>query len=299
MIPKNILQIPFTAVTLICPPHPPTSASRSDEFFTPLEAPDYSLPDKFTFPFDYQPHPLSLKAVEMLQSHLSHQQEWQHNFGLSDVAGNVIGKMFGVLVVQTEQDEIGFLSAFSGKIAGGNHHAKFVPPIFDGVANGGFLNAGMTALSSMNDEIRMLEQSEVEGQQTQIKHLKALRKAHSVSLQNEIFDQYHFLNMAGEEKSLRAIFSGASYKNPPAGAGECAAPKLLQYAFRQKMKPLAMAEFWWGQSPKSDFWKHGQFYPACQEKCAPILAHMLAGIEIEEKPYGTSLGDSNDLITLS
>jgi tRNA pseudouridine32 synthase/23S rRNA pseudouridine746 synthase len=63
---------------------------------------------------------------------------------------------------------------------------------------------------------------------------------------------------------------------PPSGAGECAGPRLLQYAFEQNLKPLALAEFWWWQSPKSDFWQHEQFYPACKEKCAPILDFMLS-----------------------
>ncbi|MEO6283186.1 MAG: pseudouridylate synthase [Dyadobacter sp.] len=258
----------------------------ADDFFTPFEEviTGYLLPDKFTYPFNYQPHPLSLQAAEMLQLHLQNQQVWQHNFGLSCDNGEVIGKMFGVLVVETAQHEIGYLAAFSGKLAGGNHHSKFVPPIFDGVAKDGFLNAGMTELARINDEIRLLEEKQEEQAALQIANLKILRKKHSVSLQNEIFDQYHFLNQAGELRSLREIFTDASYKNPPAGAGECAAPKLLQYAFQNKMKPLAMAEFWWGMSPKSDYWKHGHFYPSCQEKCAPILAHMLAGIEMEESP---------------
>ncbi|WAC11411.1 pseudouridylate synthase [Dyadobacter pollutisoli] len=254
-----------------------------DALFTPFDdsATDYPLPEKFSFPLGYHPHPLGLRAAEMLQSHLENQQEWQHNFGLSNDTDNVIGKMFGVLVVRTEQNEIGYLAAFSGKLAGGNHHAKFVPPIFDGVAKGGFVNAGMTELGRINEEIRMLAEEKDESRETQIRDLKEMRKKHSVSLQKEIFDQYHFLNQAGDRKSLRTIFSDASYKNPPAGAGECAAPKLLQYAFQHRMKPLALAEFWWGMSPKSDFWKHGHFYPACREKCAPILAHMLAGMEIE------------------
>ncbi|RZJ17244.1 MAG: pseudouridylate synthase, partial [Acinetobacter sp.] len=68
------------------------------------------------------------------------------------------------------------------------------------------------------------------------------------------------------------------YKNPPAGAGECAAPKLLQYAFQHHFKPLALTEFWWGQSPKSATWKHKHFYAPCKEKCGPILKHMLEGI---------------------
>ncbi|MCF0052578.1 pseudouridylate synthase [Dyadobacter sp. LJ53] len=255
-------------------------------FFTPFEdfTADFPLPDRFTFPFCYDPHPVSLLAVEMLQAHLENQQDWQHNFGLSDDTENIIGKMFGVLVVETEDAEIGYIAAFSGKLAGGNHHARFVPPIFDGVAADGFLNAGMTALSRMNDEINQLEFLENELLRSQISDLKGLRKKHSVALQHAIFDQYNFLNQAGEQKSLRALFADAFYKNPPAGAGECAAPKLLQYAFQNKMRPLALAEFWWGMSPKSDFWKHKHFYPACREKCAPILAHMLSGIEMDANP---------------
>lgn len=263
------------------------SLLHSDPFFTPFEEPipAVALPLRFTFPFDYKPHPLSLLAVEKLQSYLLIQKDWIHNFGLiPDEAGEVIGKMFGVLVVQTEQNALGYLSAFSGKLAGGNHHSKFVPPIFDGLATGGFLNAGMEELTRMNQEIKTLEEHKSEVHNEQIYLLKEARKNHSGALQKELFDQYQFLNQAGDVKSLREIFENALYKNPPAGAGECAAPKLLQYAFQHNMKPIAMAEFWWGLSPKSDFWKHGQYYPACQEKCRPILDHMLAGIETDEEP---------------
>lgn len=244
----------------------------------------YSLPERFTYPFDYEPHPLSLLAAEKLQSHLQDQKVWEHNFGLSGQEGVIIGKMFGVMVVETSQNEVGYLSAFSGKLAGGNHHDKFVPPIFDGMAIDGFLNAGMTELSSINERIRILEEEAPYTGREQVDLLKTERRAYSVALQNQIFDQYHFLNQAGKEKGLREIFEGDSYKNPPAGAGECAAPKLLQYAFENDMKPLAMAEFWWGLSPKSDYWKHGHFYPSCREKCAPILAHMLSGMNVETAP---------------
>ena len=243
-----------------------------------------SLPEKFTFPFDYVPHPLSLLASKMLQTHLNTQTEWQHNFGLGTDEGVVIGKMFGVLVVQTNDGEMGYLAAFSGKLAGGNHHEGFVPPLFDGIENGGFLNAGMEEITRMNLEISEWEKGDAEERYEKMMELKERRKSHSFSLQNQIFDQYHFLNQNGEERSLRDIFSDASYKNPPAGAGECAAPKLLQYAFQHKMKPIAMAEFWWGASPKSTHWKHGEFYPSCHEKCRPILSHMLAGIVMDEKP---------------
>jgi tRNA pseudouridine32 synthase / 23S rRNA pseudouridine746 synthase len=230
----------------------------------------------------------------MLQMRLENEQEWGHNFGLSHASGTVIGKMFGVLVVETEHHEVGYLAAFSGKLDGSNHHPGFVPPIFDGLAEDGFLNAGMTKLSNMNEAIRALETRNDEDCKTEVSELKVLRRAHSLSLQNEIFDQYHFLNQSGEQKSLREIFADALYKNPPAGAGECAGPKLLQYAFLHHMRPLAMAEFWWGLSPKSDHWKHRHLYPACREKCGPIMAHMLAGMELErgaDRPESTVQND--------
>lgn len=259
-------------------------APPNDDVFSPFEEDmtDYLLPEKFTFPFDYQPHPLSLLAVEKLQRHLVNQQDWAHNFGLTDNEERAIGKMFGVLVVKTQEDQVGYLSAFSGKLAGGNCHPKFVPPIFDGMVEGGFLNSGMTELTSINQEIKRLEEEQPNQYIEKISALKTERKNNSNALQKEIFNQYHFVNQSGEDKSLYEIFKDAAYKNPPAGAGECAAPKLLQYAFQQNMKPLAMAEFWWGLSPKSHHWKHGQFYPSCQEKCAPILSHMLEGIAMEE-----------------
>ena len=186
--------------------------------------------------------------------------------------------MFGVLVIQNQQGKIGYLAAFSGKLAGGNHHSKFVPPVFDSLEENNFLNNGMAELSRMNGEIKKEKEQQTEGYQNRLEQLKINRRNHSNALQNELFSRYTFLNQKGEEKSLNELFRNASYKNPPAGAGECAGPKLLQYAFIKNMKPLALAEFWWGQSPKSAAWKHGHYYPCCREKCEPILAHMLNGL---------------------
>lgn len=207
------------------------------------------------------------------------QQEWNHNFGLlPQQEGTIIGKMFGVLVVRNKHNDIGFLAAFSGKLGGGNHHFGFVPPVFDSLSDTCFLNKGMTELSDINMQIRNTLTSKEQGFEERIDQLKILRKNNSAQLQAKLFKSYIFLNRYGEEKSLTELFKNASYKNPPAGAGECAAPKLLQYAFENQMKPLALAEFWWGKSPKSENWKHKQFYPCCKEKCAPILAHMLTGL---------------------
>lgn len=142
----------------------------------------------------------------------------------------------------------------------------------------------MRELTRINQEINMLQEQATTESKTRVDALQKLRRENSVALQAMLFDQYHFLNQAGEAKSLRDIFRQRANSNPPAGAGECAAPKLLQYAFQNDMKPLAMAEFWWGLSPKSAYWKHGHFYPACREKCEPILAHMLQGIALDEEP---------------
>jgi tRNA pseudouridine32 synthase/23S rRNA pseudouridine746 synthase len=253
-----------------------------DQVFIPFEnaTDNVPLPAGFHSPFALQPQPLGLEAASHLQTFLSRQQEWRHNFGLqTGVEGPVIGKMFGVLAVRTNTNEIGYLAAFSGKLAGSNHHTGFVPPIFDSLDPGSFLNSGMLQLGRINAKIKALETTQGEVQE-QLHILKTERKEHSYALQQKLHGQYAFMNQAGITKSLPELFQAAGYKNPPAGAGECAAPKLLQYAFLHQMQPLAIAEFWWGLSPKSDYWKHGHYYPACEEKCRPILNHMLSGMDI-------------------
>ena len=117
------------------------------------------------------------------------------------------------------------------------------------------------------------------------KTLKNLRKTKSNALQNWLFTNYTFLNDESEEKSLLDIFKTALHSQPPAGAGECCAPKLFQYAYKNNLKPIALAEFWWGQSPKSEVRKHKQFYPSCWGKCEPILSHMLKGLQVDENPF--------------
>tara|TARA_R110002050_G_scaffold20348_1_gene57669 strand:+ start:56429 stop:58114 length:1686 start_codon:yes stop_codon:yes gene_type:complete len=114
--------------------------------------------------------------------------------------------------------------------------------------------------------------------------LKKARKQGSIGLQQQIFEHYQFLNANGETLDLMQIFEQLGIHLPPAGAGDCAAPKLLQYAFKMGYKPLCMAEFWWGQSPKSEIKKHKNYYPACTGKCQPILGHMLQGLTVDPNP---------------
>lgn len=118
----------------------------------------------------------------------------------------------------------------------------------------------------------------------QIEQLKQERKTRSAQLQERLFAQYNFLDQHGNSKNVKDIFAHTALDNPPSGAGECAAPKMFQYAFLHQLKPLAFAEFWWGIAPASEVRKHDQFYPACRGKCEPILAHMLQGIDMEPNP---------------
>jgi len=338
------------------------------------------LPEKFTFPFYYEPHELSRIASQELQQYLETQTDWEHNFGLQeDGEGLVIGKMFGVLVVQNQANELGYLAAFSGKLANSNEHHHFVPPVFDMLKQEGFFKQEEKILNEFNRKIERLEndtdfilcqnelastflnaekdktekkehskqnkiirdslrekaeheldfesyktlqkrlskesqlesiqlkqmnhfwkeeitkaKQKVDAFQSKINQLKEERKAKSAALQQKLFQQYSFLNQNGETKSLGAIFED----NPPASAGECAAPKLLQYAFAHQLKPIALAEFWWGQSPKSEIRKHGHFYPACTGKCKPILAHMLDGMELDDNPLLQNPAENKELTFL-
>ena len=128
--------------------------------------------------------------------------------------------------------------------------------------------------------------------ESEITALKLSRKQKSDSLQRWLFAQFVFLNGRGQQKNLLDIFCGYYLRNspvrrratdgllPPSGAGECCEPKLLQYAFSHHLRPLSMAMFWWGESPKAEIRQHGQFYPACSGKCKPILEWMLQGMDI-------------------
>lgn len=314
-----------------------------------------ALPDKFTYPFHYTPHPLCVMAADEVQVYLQHQAQWQDELQQ--------GKMFGVLIVQTTEGEIGYLAAFSGILAGKNIHPYFVPPIYDLLQPDGFFKKEEEHISAINHRIRELEedtsyqkcrqaleeetarcsqllsqakarlkaakelrdrrrqteqlseseqaamiresqfqkaelkrlerslkehlsslQKETDTYVSQIEALKNERKSRSATLQQQLFEQFRLLNARGEVKDLCSIFAHTVHKIPPAGAGECAAPKLLQYAYFHHYRPVAMAEFWWGDSPKAEIRHHGHYYPACKGKCEPILQHMLQGLQVEENP---------------
>ncbi|GAA0885654.1 pseudouridine synthase [Sphingobacterium siyangense subsp. cladoniae] len=328
------------------------------------------LPIRFTFPFCYEPHPLAVTAAQELQYYIETQSDWTHNFGLdADVEGLAIGKMFGVLVVRNQHNELGYLAAVSGKLAGSNKHRHFVPPIFDMLEENSFFLNEEVHLNALNRKIENLETSEElanaqrnlgllkngwdksldelksklriqkkerketrtklkvtlsdaeyellmedmrsqslkDKQQLQrfqyemhlaletesnhlhqllstITALKEERKMRSGNLQKQLFEQYNFRNAKGQHKNVVGIFDEFDRTTPPAGSGECAAPKLLQYAYENQLTPLALAEFWWGCSPASEIRRHKNYYPACRKKCEPILGYMLEGLVVDPNP---------------
>ena len=119
---------------------------------------------------------------------------------------------------------------------------------------------------------------------TFLKSLQRKRKQMSDELQRWLFSAYRMLNAKGEERDLIDIFREYTHAMPPAGAGDCCAPKLLQYAYLHHLRPVCMAEFWWGESPVSEIRHHLHYYPACRSKCLPILTHMLKGLDVAPNP---------------
>ncbi|MGL4852233.1 MAG: pseudouridine synthase [Phocaeicola sp.] len=308
-----------------------------------------TAPKAFIHPFNEVPHPLCLTAAKQVGEYLSTQTQWHTEIQR--------GKMFGVLVVRTPQNEIQFLAAFSGILAGQNKHPYFVPPVYDFLQPTHYFKQEEAAITAINKEIaarekepilqqlreqitrteeaHQMERAAAKAQLKQQKearnklrnkgelspqeeqrlitesqhqkanykrlerswaetmqplkeqlsnHTEAIndrkkeRKERSAALQNYLFQQFQFLNGQGESKPLNELFRNTPAQTPPAGAGECAGPKLLQYAYLHQLTPLALAEFWWGDSPKQEIRHHNHFYAPCKGKCHPIFAHMLQGV---------------------
>lgn len=131
--------------------------------------------------------------------------------------------------------------------------------------------------------------ADIDAYQQEVDSLRVERKRRSEELQMWIFKQFRILNARGQERDLCEIFAPTPQRIPPAGAGECAAPKLLQYAYQNNFEPLAMAEFWQGCSPRGEVRRHGAFYPSCQGKCGPILGFMLQGLNVEKREVARPL----------
>ena len=218
---------------------------------------DIQKPVHFTDPFCYEPHPLCLLATEEVKQEIARINPSE-------------GKMFGVLVVESAEG-MAFLAAYSGLLEGRNDWPYFVPPVFDAQQPDGYFKKKEREISLAS-------------------HLSPLStKRMSQELQTWLFHQYQLLNGCGEVKDLVEIWQdyhcSARIRNryplPPGGTGDCCAPKLLQCAYLQHLTPVCMAEFWWGDSPRSLIRHHGHFYPACRGKCKPVLSWMLQGLNVD------------------
>jgi tRNA pseudouridine32 synthase / 23S rRNA pseudouridine746 synthase len=227
------------------------------------------------------PYELAIPAICMVATNelehflIDNKASVGHDFGIeAHNHSKSKGKMFGVLVVRDTDGQLGYLSTFSGKLSDEPHHPRFVPSLFDISTDDFFINKGMSELTEMGNHLKLLTDP------LEIERLKQERKAKSMVLQQQLFNHYHFYNQKRELKSLCDIFESYNQRKPPAGAGECATPKLLHYAFKHNMIPLAVAEFWWGKETKSGDRQHKQFYPPCNDKCRPILSYMLDGVEL-------------------
>ncbi len=335
-----------------------------------------ALPEKFTYPFCYKTHPLALAASKQLQAQLAK---------IHPVNSNGQGRMYGVLVVRNESNELGYLSALSGNtnqtLSKEEHNVAFVPAIHQSTEKTEFELTTETKINALNSDIAALEanpkltqlsyeltqaqtdyneqlahqqhlmrenkksrkakrawleaaeltadeyktisidlsrasvtdkkallafkessvsnidklQAQLTALTEEISQLKKARKKLSAKLQKHYFKQYQMLNIHGKTKDLTELFADTIQQKPPAGAGDCAAPKLLQYAFAHKLTPICMAEFWWGAQPKSEIRKHGHFYPSCQGKCQPILSHMLSGMAVDDNPLLENPAKDKDL----
>ena len=316
------------------------------------------LPQRFTYPFCYTPHPLCIEAAELVKRHLA---------GCHSLLPELNeGKMLGVMVVQDTTGAIGFLAAFSGNLAHSTTLPYFVPAVYDLLNPNGEFAIGEAAISQINRQIAALEadarlamlreqyatrrkaidhevaqfaaqvksekaerdalraSGNVSTEQLQqltarsqfmkaelkrrrqaaaqaiaslpqaaaiadaeqhIARMKQQRRTRSAHLQARLFRLFVMRNARGESSDLEHIFKPTTQGVPPAGAGECAAPRLLQYALTHHLTPRCMAEFWWGKSPAAEVRHHGVFYPACRSKCLPILSYMMQGLEVDPNPH--------------
>lgn len=274
-------------------------------------------------------------------------------------AGEVCGKMYGVLVVEAPDGCLAFLAAHSGLLGGRNNWPFFVPPVFDAQQPDGHFKTKEREISGMNRRIAELmqrpqlfearqrleqvrqqtdrviarEREEVKARKArrdtmrreqpqmdnatkamliresqhdkaqlrrlmksceasvaehqealdvlerEIETLKRERREGSDALQRWLFNQYVMLNAKGMRRTLIDIFARFNGTLPPAGAGDCCAPKLLQFAYAHNLRPVSLAEFWLGAPPPTEVRRHLQFYPPCRSKCYPILQFMLQGLD--------------------
>ena len=333
--------------------------------FHPLDN-NAELPQRFTYPFCYEPHPVCIAAAEQLKNHIA------SDTSLKKVADE--GKMFGVLVVKDKEGNVGFLAAYSGTTCFDFDNSYFVPPVFDYLQENGFFKTGereiskinhliseiengdnlrhlrdeadrvkIAALKEIDDYRRMMDEAKTKRDEkrregcsdeeeecmkdesrfmkaefkrlktrketeiaekskpyielsSRLESLKQERKVKSDALQDKLFRHFEMSDKDGNRKNVCEIFKETKTGIPPAGTGECCAPKMIQYAFLNGYKLVAMAEFWYGKTPAAEIRHHLHYYPSCMGKCKPLLTYMLRGIDMDENPLEHEVDTHLDII---
>ena len=230
------------------------------------------LPPRLPSPFAATPHPVARRAAKLLQLQLQAGVLPDDTFACKRG-----GKMFGVLVVADAEGRTGFIKSFSGMVQKSWHIDGFVGPVFDVAARDAVWPAGLLALADFD---RRLDELTVQSDKQALARQKADCSRH---LLEQLFVGYQLQNARGEIRSLRHIFAPQA---PPGGAADCAAPKLFNHARMMRLRPLALAEFWWGTSAGGR--TCGAYYPACNDKCGPVLGHMLQGLDVDDVDVLTS-----------
>lgn len=222
--------------------------------------------------FDFQPLTFNSIRDSIIRDIESH-AEWREEVRR--------GKMFGFLIY-----EGGVLKAYSGQILGRSDWEGYVPAIFDYLQPDGYFKTHEAEITLLNNKIKEAEALLPKGKRTrEVESMKAERKERSQALQRWLFTKFKTTpplpSQREGDKTFLQIFTdyaqrtGSKQTVPPSGTGECCAPKLLHFANTHGLKALAIAEFWYGDSPKGIIRHHGQFYEPCQAKCMPLLWYML------------------------
>ena len=333
------------------------TSSYDSSCFHALSEPKVLAPKIFPNPFLKVPHAIAKQAADLLMNSLkSHPQ----GLGNKEDRG---GKMFGVLVVEKNNGQLGWLQGFSGQLDHKWHHDGFVPPLFDTEQRNRFWPKGEESIVLLGKEVTLVKQRLTHLKEKYNEWLMAenAKKTRFDALQKKNRDirqelrehgcDPHTLNDQSKEdsrfkrefkttykneddtwranidsireklskkkneqrelsnKNLKKLYGGYQIFSPhgssrsllefgdskqvPGGTGDCAGAKLIGYANRHKLKPIALAEFWWGAPPKAGGRWHGEFYPSCKGKCGLLLPYLLEGLKQTPPPsYNTDVGPS-------
>lgn len=228
-----------------------------------------------------RPTPAVIAVAEELKGYLATRRAVDSGFSTRGIYAPFTGKMFGVMLCKDASGALGTLRAFSGGWADRWQPPGWVPSsshLAEYASQREQTEAQLAELTARIDTLKT--QALANAHQVEIEDCKAQRRRISRILTDQIHQAYRFENALGEILPLTAVDTGSP--RPPTGMGDCCAPKLLQYAIRNRLEPLSMVEFWWGTSPPAIPRIEGAYYGSCAHKCYPILGFLLRGVAAAE-----------------